>query len=266
MNDAMQTFVHATHTEEKPLVPEGYLPIPAAADESSWKSYIFGRKRKAPTASTAAQPAEGDSLADAADSKDETSSSSSYIRSPKPPIPAVLLSLDQGTTISLLEHFNTYLTERIEAQETVIHPSTVFMPPSLARRKKPVAKVAKQTAVETVELAIAPALPAVPAAVTRQEEADRPSLSLMTPLDGQWLFSLLSVLDGLLTSSEISVLRTLSRTCEEIAEALYAEHMRLSKGQSVNTEAERKFEEAIASCYIVKAAAWGVWGQRDLWE
>jgi hypothetical protein len=89
-------------------------------------------------------------------------------------------------------------------------------------------------------------------------------LPFMSALDAQWIFSLLSVLDELLTSSEISILRSLARTCLDIADTTSAWIAR-HEGKATK-EREEIWKECIASCWMVVAIIWEVWKQRDLWE
>lgn len=88
---------------------------------------------------------------------------------------------------------------------------------------------------------------------------------ILTPLDSQWIFSLLTVLDPLLSSGEISILRGLARTCQEIAQFTWTEHQKwLGKGSREHDL--NKYTESVAGCWMIIAIIWEIWGQRDLWE
>lgn len=82
---------------------------------------------------------------------------------------------------------------------------------------------------------------------------------LIGPLDAQWLFALLSVLDAFLSTGEISTLRDLARTCLDIAD--------ITKEWELKHSMEREeWKECTAACWMVVSIVWEVWGQRDLWD
>lgn len=90
--------------------------------------------------------------------------------------------------------------------------------------------------------------------------------ALLAPIESQWMFSLLSVTDSLLSSSDISTLRSLVRTCMEIADATYSEQETYKTRVDVSESQKQAWQEVIKSCWMVVAAVWEGWSQRDLWE
>jgi hypothetical protein len=170
------------------------------------------------------------------------------ISEPKAPHPIILRSLDNYTAISLLDHMDGWLQERLDVQEHNSTPSTIFIPPSMRKRAKP-SSTSLPTPPPTPK-------PTPPAAKPLPE-------SILLPLDSQWLFSLLTILDALLSSSEIATLRTLVRTCQEIADR--TQEMLDKHGETADDERKKHWKDAIASCWMVTAAVWEIWGQRDLW-
>lgn len=171
---------------------------------------------------------------------------------------------EQDTTLSLLDHFSTWFSERIESRDGASLAglkvaSTIFVPPAALRKAKTKKAMAANglakdsAAVTTAASPIAAAMPA---------EAELPS-PIVTPLDAQWLFSLLSVLDQLLSSSEISILRSLARTCLDVADMT---HEWETKHVAADDGKKAEWKDCIAGCWMVVSVVWEVWGQRDLWD
>lgn len=297
-------------------IPKHYTPIPAAQDESSWRTYINGRKGKGraakqdqadmivevepsdaintgvaivdhahSTAVNGTQHGARDAINDlletsaaVADASKPPAPASIVWTDPRPPIPTLMRSLDhvsrtvlaigvltgnmlthcalsQYTIISLLEHFDGWLRDRLEDISSPLKPSTVFLPPSMQRKKR------KPTQVNTAVVSATPT-----SAMTEPVEPVIPTTPLvLTPLDSQWLFSLLTVLDPLLSSEDISTLRGLARTCREIADFTWDEQQKWSAKGAVEVELA-KYKESIGGCWMVNAAIWEIWGQRDLWD
>jgi hypothetical protein len=161
-----------------------------------------------------------------------------------------------------LEHFEGWLSERLETIIDSATPSTLFLPNSMQRRKKKT--VTSASASQATSMAAAPSVPAT--LTTVQKDPIVPATPLiLTPLESQWIFSLLTVLDTLLISGEISILRTLARTCRNIADFTWKEQQKwLVKGASENDL--EKYTDSVAGCWMIIAAIWEVWGQRDLWD
>ncbi|KAK9895671.1 hypothetical protein P389DRAFT_195803 [Cystobasidium minutum MCA 4210] len=276
-------------------VPSHYLPIPAAQDESSWRTYINGRKGKGRATKEAEESAQAADTADSSmnghgtvsveaaeplgdgipgeDSSsplvdgtsettaiqaEPTATAKSVRTDPRPPIPTLMRALDHYTVISLLEHYEIWLSDRLEDFLNLHTPSTVFLPPSMMRKKKKAP--APSSTASMSEPAVLPVGPAVPA-----EPVIPTTPLILTPLDSQWLFSLLTVLDPLLSSGEISVLRSLARTCHNIADFTWNEQQRwVAKG--AESSSLKQYTESIGGCWMIIAAIWEIWGQRDLWE
>ena len=162
--------------------------------------------------------------------------------------------------LSVLEHFTSWLDDRLEAHEIASRPpekkipSTVFLPPAMRKKQasKPVPAAAAAAEPAALSLVVEPLTPA------------QPLPPLLSPLESQWLVSLLSLLDSMLGSHEVSTLRTLARTCQDIAQATHEQQTTSEQGiQSV--AGKTSLDEVIKSCWTVVAAVWEVWGQRDLW-
>ena len=156
----------------------------------------------------------------------------------------------QQTTLSLLAHFTTWLGARLDAfSDDASVPSTQFLPPVMRRLK---AK-AKATGA------------ALPAAAALPERPLPPAM--LTPLDSQWLFSLLAVLNEFLASFDISTLRDLARICLEIAAVTHNMLVKYSKRTSEQARAVlEQYRESIAGCWMVVSVVYEVWKQRDLWD
>ena len=84
--------------------------------------------------------------------------------------------------------------------------------------------------------------------------------TLLSAVDGQWLFALLATLPDLLDSNELSTLRTIARVCRSAAVHLAAIPVPASKAETAS------WLEQSASCWQVVAAVASVWGQSDLWH
>jgi len=74
-----------------------------------------------------------------------------------------------------------------------------------------------------------------------------------TPTHSRWIFALLALLDGHLSSDEISVLRSLAR-----------EVVKLIKEERTQRDQNTTYMGEIG-CWMIVAAVSGIWGQRDLW-
>lgn len=151
-----------------------------------------------------------------------------------------------------------WLSDRLEEVSNASTPSTLFLPNSMTRRKKkPIASSTTSTAIEQVTTPIAtppvrePMIPTTPL--------------ILTPLESQWIFSLLTVLDPLLISGEISILRGLARTCLDIADFTWTEQQKWL-GKGARSSDLDKYSESIGGCWMTIAVIWEIWGQRDLWE
>lgn len=124
------------------------------------------------------------------------------------------------------------------------------------RKKKPlttaaVVLIAEDTPLPSVAAIREPVIPTTPL--------------ILTPLESQWIFSLLTVLDPLLSSGEISILRGLTRTCQDIADFTWTEKQKWL-GKGVLVEQLETYSESISGCWMIIAAIWEIWGQRDMWE
>lgn len=217
----------------------------------------------AAAAAAANDPADDPSLTESAESDEAAIALAKLKSEPKSPIPVVLQRLEQHTVISLLDHYNGWLEDRIEMYEEskrIQVPSTIFLPASM--RKKPARAKAPAGAPATSstnsssgngQLPTPPPSSAAPPAV----ELD----PILTPLDSQWLLSLFTVLDKLLISKQVGILRTLARTCLDVADLVHSQ----SQLPGLSSEQMEQAETAIAGCWMVVAAVWEVWGQRDLW-
>jgi hypothetical protein len=75
--------------------------------------------------------------------------------------------------------------------------------------------------------------------------------TIVSPVERDWILSLLSSLDELLTGSDISSLRSLAKTCLSVLRFL---------GFPLNEEDQE------GACWMIVAAVADVWKQSDLWE
>lgn len=123
----------------------------------------------------------------------------------------------------------------------------------------------KKKAVQLSNTSEAAIIPSDPAVIEPMKPIVPTTPLVLTSLDSQWIFSLLTVLDPLLSSGEISILRGLARTCQDIADFTWDEQQKwLTKGATSSDLT--KYTESIGGCWMINAAIWEIWGQRDLWE
>jgi hypothetical protein len=88
---------------------------------------------------------------------------------------------------------------------------------------------------------------------------------VFNPLYARWLFALLAMLDGRLTSDEISTLRVLARAC--IASLALSRAKRSAKARlAKRTLTDDEWLVGEEGAWSVIAAVAGVWGQWDMWD
>lgn len=157
---------------------------------------------------------------------------------PPPHLPSVSLLIDlddTGTILEVLDHFHEWLEERLTS-----YHSTQLRHASLPFR--------------------------TPARVSGAR------VPLPTPHEGSWILSLLSSLTFLLSSSDISILRSLCRTLLSLSalseETSVGEEDRGAKIGRTGGERRRDENEAEgrATCWMIVTVVSDVWGQKDLWN
>lgn len=278
-----------------PPLTHNDLPLPQ--DESGWRTFIYGRKIKAPKPPAAANGANGHSntqdedtpmvlsLEDAKAAALASLEFDSPASPPKPvappsaepapeptyaidpdrpahtPSPSLLLSIPTPHVVRILSHFDEWFQERIEAYEAAISfvPSTIFAPPAL--RKRAVNVTAKTTT------------PAPPPRPLPARATPRPPLP--TSHEAHWILSLLARAESLLAGDDISSLRILVRTVLSLVEesdkqqqAKEAKREAARGGPRTMEERSRDEEDAEgrAHCWMIVAAVAEGWAQRDLWN
>lgn len=294
----LQRMTSAPPSTGFPPLTHNDLPLPQ--DESGWRTFIYGRKIKAPKPPAAVDGANGHSstqdedtamplsLEDAKAAALASLEFDSPASPPRPvapppsaetptpepaytidpdhpahiPSPSLLLSIPTPHVVRILSHFDEWFQERIEAYEAAISfvPSTIFAPPAL--RKKAVNGTAKTTT---------PALPSprpLPARAT-------PRPPLPTSHEAHWILSLLARSESLLAGDDISSLRILVRTVLGLVEesdkqqqAKEAKREAARGGPRSMEERNRDEEDAEgrAHCWMIVAAVAEGWAQKDLWN
>lgn len=281
-----------------PPLTHSVLPLPQ--DESGWRTFIYGRKVKAarPPA-PAVNGANGHSNAQDEDASmalsledakaaalaslefDSPASPpkplapppSAELPTPEPaysidpdhpahlPSPSLLLSIPTPHVVRILNHFDEWFQERIEAYEAAASfvPSTIFAPPAL--RKKATNSSARTTAP-------APSPRPAPARAS-------PRPPLPTSHEAHWILSLLARAESLLAGDDISSLRILVRTILGLIEESDKRQQekaakREAAGGGPRSMAERSRDEEDAEgrahCWMIVAAVAEGWAQRDLWN
>lgn len=279
----MSTFPPTTHN-----------PLPLPQDESGWRSFIYGRKVKAPkpppapVAATEAPPETDTTMPMGLEDVKAAALASLELDSPDdPPQPvappssaltsepstptydpdhpphlpstSLILSIPTPHVIRILLHFDEWFQERIEQYEAAASfvPSTIFAPPAVRRK-------ATNGAVK----APAPAPPRPPPRAT-------PRPPLPSAHEGQWILSLLARAESVLAGDDISSLRILVRTLlslidESDVQQLARQQKRESEGTGGRSMEERNQDEEDAEgrahAWMAVAAVAEGWGQEDLWN
>ena len=198
---------------------------------AQWRNYINGKKPKTmPIASkteNAVHPAL-DSAAHNAEMKSRPKEPSTDLLKSIPSVsilPCFSSHTDplcENLLLTVLSYFTEWLSERFDP------PSTSFVPRRAANKS------------------------AVPSSATKPR-------TILPDLDSQWIFSLLSGIDSVLTSEDVYTLRELSKTCLKAIRLLPDLH----KGKE---GAEQELEDQLTGLWMIVAVVADVWGQRDLWD
>jgi len=294
----LQRMTSAPPLSGFPPLTHNDLPLPQ--DESGWRTFIYGRKVKAakPPA-PAVNGANGHSTAQEEDTpmalsledakaaalaslefdspasppKPVAPPTSAELATPEPaytidpdhpvhiPSPSLLLSIPTPHVVRILNHFDEWFQERIEAYEAAASfvPSTIFAPPAL--RKKAI-----NTSAKTASTAPAPHPP-------RARATPRPPLP--TSHEAHWILSLLARAESLLAGDDISSLRILVRTILGLIEESDKQQRAKETKREVAGGGPRSMEErnrdeedaeGRAHCWMIVAAVAEGWAQRDLWN
>lgn len=277
--------------------PPTHSQLPLPQDQTAWKMFINGRKLKTPLAPTLnhslattvvddPSPPVDTSLEDAkaaalasldldtpdldseVESTDVTAASTdlSSIDPERPahhPTPSLLLSIPVPHLIRVLNHFDDWLQERLEAHEMTIAyvPSTIFAP--MAVRRKAAAAATR------IPTAAAPTSAPVSAPATVMPRPPLPTIA-----ESHWMLSILTRVDSLLMSDDISTLRQLAKTLTLLADAsdkAQTEREKRMGGMTGGRTAEERLwdeedAEGRAHCWMIVAAISSAWSQNDLWE
>ncbi|WAQ81014.1 hypothetical protein PtA15_1A352 [Puccinia triticina] len=144
---------------------------PPDNDESNWKIFISGKRTNL---------------------KDHP---------PRVPIPLFLKALEQATVIAVLNHYQTWIQERIKALATMVEHNS-------------------DTELQS----------------NTEDAPESQEIILLSPSDGAWLIGLLAVLDAVLTSEDVFKLRELARSCKHVIRITNAA-LELTQNSSAEQEA-----------------------------
>ncbi|KAM0746113.1 hypothetical protein T439DRAFT_360688 [Meredithblackwellia eburnea MCA 4105] len=270
----LRTRMSKPHSPATTKIDQDLLPAtPAPNDEGQW--FVFVNGKQSTTTGNKGSSSTSTSIPAAAalallDSPPSSSSLSSLPPAPPPPpphpphppTPVLILSLDQQTLILILEHITSWLETRVEVFEdrrererwarvksTSMVPRGVKVRGSKRGGGRPssssVGGVDKNKAKEKEE----------------EERSLNPEPPLPTRAELAWTLSILSRLPSLLSSNDISVLRTLCRGMD----GLVREWERWFQLEPVERGEEEEGKEKVGMCWMVKAVVVEVWGQGDLW-
>jgi Survival motor neuron (SMN) interacting protein 1 (SIP1) len=98
-------------------------------------------------------------------------------------------------------------------------------------------------------------------------QPDPPS-SYLTETHARWIFNLLSRVEDHITADDMSLLRSVARSCLALLKRLLGDGTLLAGGQMVNEIqpsdlAESRMSER--SCWMIVSLVVGIWGQQDIW-
>jgi len=205
--------------DSPPVLDSWYYPIPGD-DEAQWRNYINGKKSKGKSAAISST----DDFNSTEGSTPSINVQESGLRlEPKEPSPELLQTIPANLHITILMYLAQWLQERFSP------PSTAFVP---------------RRAVKTH--------PSVSAANSK------PRL-ILPDLDSQWIFSLLSAIDNVLTSEDVSNLRDLGKTCLQAIKLLPDLHKNAPEGK-------QDLEDQLNGLWMIIGLVSDIWGQKDLWN
>lgn len=205
-----------------------YYPIPGN-DMAQWRNYIYGKKAKV---TAQAVSSESDAIHPSSSSAAHSAEMKSRPKEPSADllksIPSVSVSrplvypliVSQNLLLTVLEYLTEWLVERFDP------PSTSFVPRRATKAAAP---------------------------------ASNKPRTILPDLDSQWIFSLLSGIDSVLTAEDVYTLRELSKMCLKAIRLLPDLH----KGKA---GAEQELEDQLTGLWMIVAIVADVWGQKDLWD
>lgn len=162
----------------------------------------------------------------------------------------LLLEIDPPSLIHILSHFTTWISEISDAYEEQIAwvPSTIFAPTSVRRK------------------------PGAPKAVVKPKVVPvarpKPRRPLPTSEETDWILSLLTALEILLSGDDVATLRDLGKLLSSLAEASgrEADKREVAKRSQEECILDEVDAEGRAKCWMIVAVIADVWGQKDLWS